>query len=248
MDLVVELFHNPISTCSQKVRLCLAEKKIDYQSRVINFANQEHLSDEYLHLNPNGVVPTLIHNGRAIVDSSVICEYLDEVFPDPRLSPPTALERANMRAWMRYLEEVPTTAIRVPSFNMLFANNLAKIPESDFREMTDRMPLRKAFYRQLKGEDGFDKSLYEDSLDKLRGTLARADNTLSENDWLVGDQFTIADIVLTPTIVRMDDIGLSDMWAKLPHFSRWYNDIRERPSFETAFFAGSRVDPKSFSL
>ncbi|MEM8937258.1 MAG: glutathione binding-like protein, partial [Pseudomonadota bacterium] len=102
--------------------------------------------------------------------------------------------------------------------------------------------------RQLKGEDGFDKSLYEESLEKLRETLMRVENALNGRRWLMGNQYTIADIVLTPTIVRMDDIGLSDMWIELPQFSRWYQDVCERPSFKTAFFAGSRVDPTSFNL
>jgi glutathione S-transferase len=109
------LYHNPISTCSQKVRLALAEKRLSFESHVINFDRQEHLSEWYLRLNPNGVVPTPVHDERPIVDSSVICEYLDEVFPDPALAPAGAFERAQMRAWMRYFEEVPTVAIRIPS-------------------------------------------------------------------------------------------------------------------------------------
>src|SRR5262245_37532146 len=87
------LYHSPYSTCSQKVRLVLAEKGIDFTSREISFARDEQRSPEYLKINPNGVVPTLVHDGEPMTDSSCIMEYLDEVAPDPPLSPPSALGR-----------------------------------------------------------------------------------------------------------------------------------------------------------
>ena len=74
---MIELYHAHPSTCSQKVRLCLAEKGLDYTSRTVNLRANENLSPAYLALNPNGVVPTMVHDGHVIIDSSVICEYLD---------------------------------------------------------------------------------------------------------------------------------------------------------------------------
>ena len=86
----------------------------------IFFATEDQLSPEYLAINPNGVVPSLVHDGEVVIDSSCILEYLDEVFPDPAMSPATPVGRAQMRAWLRYFEEVPTTAVRVPSFERVF--------------------------------------------------------------------------------------------------------------------------------
>jgi len=245
---MIELYHNPISTCSQKVRICLAEKGLAYESRVIDFARREQLSDGYLKINPNGVVPALVHDGQPIIDSSVICEYLDEVWPEPALSPASATERAAMRAWMRFLEEVPTAAIRVPSYNRLFAKSLATLSDDAFTEMTEKMPLRKAFYRKLDGANGFDQNLYEESIDKLESTLVRAEKALAESEWIVGDEFSIADIVLIPTAVRMDDIGLSEMWSERPNFTRWYNEVISRPSFDIAYFHGSRINVETYDL
>jgi glutathione S-transferase len=62
----LSLYHSPISTCSQKVRLALAEKGLDYDSRIIELARQEHLEAWYLAINPNGVVPSLVHNGGTV--------------------------------------------------------------------------------------------------------------------------------------------------------------------------------------
>jgi glutathione S-transferase len=84
---MLELYHNIISTCSQKVRLCFAEKGLTYVDRHFEFRDGGHLSPEYLKLNPNGVVPTLVHDGNPVIDSSVIVEYLDEAFPETSLTP-----------------------------------------------------------------------------------------------------------------------------------------------------------------
>ena len=100
---MIELYHADISTCSQKVRLCLAEKGLEWTSHPIDFAKAEHLAPAYLALNPNGVVPTLVHDGVPVIDSSVICEYLEEIAPQQgtALMPSTPYGRARVRAWMR---------------------------------------------------------------------------------------------------------------------------------------------------
>ena len=240
------LYHHPISTCSQKVRLALAEKRVDYGSVVVEFSRQDHLSDWYLRINPNGVVPSLEHDGRVVVDSSVICEYLDEVLPEPALSPPDPLGRAEMRAWMRYSEEVPTAAIRVPSFNDAFLPAGRAMGAERFDAMTGKMPLRRDFYRQM-GLAGFSADAYDASLARLRSTLERVSARLGDGrDWLLGDLFSIADIVLVPSVVRMVDLRLSRLWDDLPLVAAWLDRVEARPAFATAYAPGARIDPDSF--
>jgi len=245
---MLELYHSPISTCSQKVRLCLAEKGLEFTHRQIDFSTMEQLSDAYLEINPNGVVPTLVHDGRAIVDSSVICEYLDDIWPDPPLAPRDLYERAQMRAWMRYFEEVPTAAIRVPSFNNLFVESIAALDEETFTAMTERMPLRKAFYRQMNGKAGFDQRTYDDSMAKLEATLTRVETTLASTTWISGENFSLADILLVPTVVRMEDMGLSSMWKHRPRVAQWFDTVQQRPSFALAYYEGARVDLNTFEI
>jgi len=234
------LYHHPISTCSQKVRLVLVEKGLTFDQHVIDWGAQEHLSDWYLRLNPNGVVPTLVHDQQPICDSSVICEYLDEVFPDPPLAPADAVGRARMRAWMRYLEEVPTAAIRVPSFNQLFAKSLKSLPAQEFEAMTEKMPLRKHFYRQM-GDRGFSARVSADSMEQLAKCLRRIETALSDGRAYLLGGLSIADIVLLPTVVRMDDLDLAAEWQALPRVTQWYERMRGRPSFGVAYGPGSRV-------
>ena len=68
---MLELYHANHSTCSQKVRLCMAEKGLKYKSHLIDLGAKEQLDPEYLKINPNGVVPSLVHDGLIVIDSSV---------------------------------------------------------------------------------------------------------------------------------------------------------------------------------
>ena len=108
--MTLTLYNFPQSTCSQKVRLVLWEKRIPFEDRIVDHKTREHLKPDYLALNPNGVVPTLVHDGDVIIDSSVIIEYLDEAFPETPMSMPDLVGRAHLRKWLRYFEEVPTPA------------------------------------------------------------------------------------------------------------------------------------------
>jgi glutathione S-transferase len=156
---MIRLYNAPHSTCSQKVRICLHEKGLPFEDVKLDLGKaKDQLKPEYLALNPNGVVPTLVDDGEVVIDSSVICEYLDEKYPTPKLTPDHIGQRAKMRAWMRYFEEVPTVAVRVPSFNMGFLPRFAGLDDEGFRrEQSDVRPIRKHFYRRMT-QSGFKRA------------------------------------------------------------------------------------------
>jgi glutathione S-transferase len=240
---MLTLYNAAHSTCSQKVRICLAEKDLAFEDIRLDLGkNKDHLKPDYLKINPNGVVPTLIDDGAIVLDSSVICEYLDERYPAVRLTPEDLVERARMRAWMRYLEEVPTAAVRVPSFNMGFLPRYDGLDRKRFeQEQSDIRPIRKQFYRRM-GPTGFKKEDVEASLEQLSNTCKRMHEALDEGPWLLGEQYTLADIIMTPLIDRMADLGFSDLWeTKYPRVTDWYQRMQARPAFKAAFYAGARM-------
>lgn len=239
---MLKLYHANHSTCSQKVRLCLAEKGLKWESQKVNLATNEHLAPEYLRLNPNGVVPTLVHDGAVITDSGVICEYLEEVFPEKPLLPGDPVERAKIRAWIRYLDEVPTAAVRVPSFNMAFLPRYDGLDDEAFQaEQADIRPLRKHFYEKM-GRKGFDDGEVKNAMEQLRSAFKRMDGTLANQPWLSGSNVGLADFIAAPLVDRIDDLGFADMWeTNAPHMTRWLSDLRARPSFAAAFYVKSRL-------
>ena len=240
--MVMELYHFDKSICSQKVRICLAEKALDWVNRHVSLPADEHMTPSYLALNPNGVVPTLVHDGATIIESTVICEYLDELHPDqPRLVPEEILARARMRVWLRYIDEVPSMAVRVPTFQKIYLPRFQKMTQEEFDEFADRKPLRKPFIRRM-GRTGFSAEDYDMAIEQLDQSLGRMEDALIEGSWLVDDHFSLADICIAPAVQRMEDLGMSDMWtASRPRVSDWYDRIRARSAYQSAFYPEARL-------
>jgi len=239
----LELYNFPQSTCSQKVRLTLWERQIEFTDRPVDSTKREHLSDWYLKLNPNGVVPTLIHDGSVIIDSSVIMEYLEDVFPDRPLSPTDPVRRAHMRKWLRYFEEVPIPAVRVPSFNQYLSKRFDKLSQEQFDTFVDNHPIRKQFYKKMRKEQGFDERETDSALDRLRQTVVRMETGLDESGgpWLMGEMLTLADYCIAPTIDRLNDLGQDGLWDDQPLVKAWYEAVKARPAYEKTYYRGTRL-------
>ena len=233
------LYNASISTCSQKVSMVLAEKELPWTDHRLRFEDGDNLKPAYLKLNPNGVVPTLVHDGHAIIDSSVINEYLDDVFPQSPLRPANALERAHMRVWRQYIDEVATPSIRYPSFNSYFVAAFSHLTDGQFHALAESRPLRRDFYLKM-GRTGFAQAEVDAALRRLQETLARMERSLEQTLWLAHDAFTLADVSIRPTLVRLEDLGLASMWAGLPRVADWYRRIQQRPSFNTTYSPGTR--------
>jgi len=240
--MTLTLYNFPQSTCSQKVRLVLWEKGLPFEDRHVDHKSREHLSEWYLKLNPNGVVPTLAHDNAVIIDSSVIMEYLDEVFPEVPMVPRDPVGRAHLRKWLRYMEEVPTAAIRVPSFNQFLVKRYATMSDADYARMADGHPIRKHFYKRL-AKKGFSQQETEESQDRLQQAVDRVDAALAAHGkpWIMGDRLTIADACLMPTIDRMADLGLARAWDKRPKLAAWYERYQARPAFAKTYYPGTRL-------
>ena len=238
---MLELYNFSPSTCSLKVRICLAEKNLEWVDRRMDSRDGDHLKPEYLKLNPNGVVPTLIHDGNVIIDSSVICEYLDEVFPDVRLTPEDPVARAHMRKWLRYFEEVPTPAVRYPSFQMALIKSFQKLSPQAFEQAANSRPLRKYFYQRM-GQDGFSREEMDKATDDIANTVERMEGALAAGGpWLMGDAYTLADICVAPSIDRMEDLGYEALWEdRHAGVTDWFRRIKARPAYQTAYYKGAR--------
>jgi glutathione S-transferase len=240
------LYNAPQSTCSQRVRFTLHEKNLAFSELKLDLFSGDQLRPEYLEINPNGVVPSLVHDGRVIIDSAVIIEYLSEVFPEPApLVPHDAVARAAMRSFIRYTDEVPTPAVRVPSYNLAFLPHFRDMPEAEFIALAESKPLRKEFLLSM-GRSGFSAQEMDKALGRLRQAIVRMAEALRVGDgpWLMGADLTLADIAIMPVVVRMADLGLSTLWEHLPDIERWLAAVRARPAFSKTYYFGSLLTEK----
>jgi glutathione S-transferase len=236
----LELYNAGVSTCSQRVRFVLAQKGLAYTDKRIHLEKGEHLTPEYLEINPNGLLPALVHDGRAIVDSSVINEYLEEVFPEVALIPKNPYERARMRAWVQYLDEVMTPAIRYPSFQKFFGGGLRAMSPEQREAFANRLPLRKHFASEI-GSEGFPQKKLDDAMERIQQSLRRMETALKKTQWISHIDLTLADIAMMPSIVRLEDLGLASLWADMPNIADWYARLQKLPAFADAYSPGSRL-------
>lgn len=229
------LYNAPQSTCSQKVRIGLWEKNIQFEEVKLDLFKGDQLTPEYKQINPNGVVPSLVHNDQIIIDSSVILEYLDDLFPEISLRPDSPLARAEMRVWLRFFEEVPVPAIRIPSYNRVFLRHYQNMTEEEFLAVAEKKTLRKDFFLKM-GRTGYSEAEMNQSLAKLSTTVQRIEQALIEGGpWLLGD-YSQADISIIPVVMRMQDLGLEHLWENCPAFTDWFARYRARPSLINAFY------------
>jgi glutathione S-transferase len=231
------LHHGWRSSASRRVRLCLEEKGLSYQGHHVDMAAMEHHSPEYLKINPNGVIPTLIHDGKPLHESGTICEYLDERFPDPPLRPEGPYERAQMRNWIRHIDglignliifnwrhHLQKTAERWSDEEL--AARLKNIPSRERREAWQRVARKP--YTEEERDAARDKLVTQ--------LLDRMEEALKPSGWLVGNAYSIADIAAVPFVKRIDEeIAPDEVTAqKHPGVTEWWTKIQARPAFARA--------------
>jgi glutathione S-transferase len=234
---MLALYHMWTSTCSKKVRICLAEKGLEWENRVVKGGSvRENLAPWYLKINPYGVVPSLDHDGRIIVESCVILEYLEDVFPEVRLRPKDPVARADMRWWLDKSESVVHKNINIISHNRFMKARMADVSLEEKRAMAGRYPklaLRAERIRRYR--DGI--SVEEESLAEalLAELLDEMEQTLSASPWLAGEEYSLADISITPFLERFQVNKLDGQidWSARPAVGDWWRRINERPSVET---------------
>lgn len=234
------LYNAPQSTCSQRVRFVLNAKGLPFEEHKLDLLAGDQLKPEYLALNPNGVVPTLDHDGNVVIDSSVIIEYLDEIVPQQSFTPREPVKRAAMRSLMRFIDEMPAASVRVPTFNLAFLPRFAAMSEAEFLAFAESKPLRKEFMLAM-GRTGFPQKEMDGALARLRRSYQRMDESIEQSGgpWLLGKDITLADISVMPALVRMADLNREDDWADLPRVAKWYELIRAQPAFKPTYYPGS---------
>src|SRR5580700_8529279 len=230
------LHHGWRSSASRRVRLCLEEKGLSYESHHVDMAKLEHHSPEYLKINPNGVIPTLIHDGRPLHESGTICEYLDELYPDPPLRPAGAYERALMRNWIRRTDELIGNLI-IFNWRHGLAKVAARWTDEELAENLKQIPTKdrqQAWVRAAR--QPYTEAEQDEARGKLVGLLDEMEAALAGSGWLAGDAYSIADIAAVPFVKRIEEEIAPDQVtaATHPRVLAWWTAIQSRPAFARA--------------
>nr|WP_286197453.1 glutathione S-transferase family protein [Variovorax boronicumulans] len=234
---MMKLFHGWLSSASRRVRLCLAEKGMPYESVAIDMGRQEHHSPEFLAMNPNGVVPALeLAPGRFLHESSTICEYLDEIQPIPPLRPDDPYERACMRNFVRWTDEHCLPHLLILNWSLALQPAASQWSDDELQAKLARIPTaerREAWLRIARRP--YTQEEKTAALEKLLRLPARMEDMLAQAPWLLGDRYTLADIAAVPFIARIAELAPQALGAEAhPRVHAWWQAVQQRPAFAQA--------------
>lgn len=236
----MKLFHAWLSSASRRVRLCLAEKNMAWDGIAVDLSKQEQHSPEFLAMNPNGVVPALeLAPGKFLHESATICEYLDDVQPQPPLRPADPYVLAQMRNFVRWTDDKVLPNLLILNWSLMLQpsaqqwsdaqlqDKLARIPTPERREAWTRIA-RKPYTEEEKAEALRKLLLIVERMEAMLGAPAGG-------PWLMGDRYTIADIASVPFIARIAEIAPHALDAGThPRVAAWWAAVRARPAFAAA--------------
>jgi glutathione S-transferase len=241
---MLTLYHSTHSTCSQKVRLCLAEKGLAWTGHHLNLRRFDQLKPEFLALNPAAMVPVLIDRGQVLTESRLINEYLEDAYPQVRLSPDDLFGRVRMRMWTKYADEVPAEAVKLPSFVKNIQPELQSMPREEVMAKIDLIPNAWVRERWRKAAtEGIAPEALRPSIERLADMVARMDQALAQGPWLAGEHYSLADTDMAPFVQRLVRIDLFHLVEARPRVADWYARITARPAYCLAMPpAGSEGD------
>lgn len=235
----VVLHHSWDAVCPIKVRMCLHEKGVSFDSVAYSIAALEHLVPQYLALNPNGVLPTLDHDGTIVVESSVINAYIDEAFAGPALMSGDPARRAEARKWVKFQDDVLHPATRVHTFSLMLTHPRSPLMELSANQAEQRLrchpdPGRVALFQQMGRKPASPSALAvaEAVLDRALGRLTQP--LADGRPWLAGDALTLADIAMAGVVDRIEHCGLARLWEARPALTGWVDRLKARPSYRAA--------------
>ncbi|NGY03365.1 glutathione S-transferase family protein [Solimonas terrae] len=194
---MIRLHYHPFSTYARRVLITLLEKGLKHEAVIIDMAARQHRSPEYLALNPYGRVPTLEEDGLVLYESSAILQYLEATHPQPALTPPDAKGRALVDMHLRLCD----LQMASPTGTIIFPKRF--------------MP-----------KERWDMAAIEAAQKAIIKHLAIVEQQLGNNDYLVGNTYSLADIAYIPFIEFLPLMEITPG----PAVAAWRERLLARPS------------------
>jgi glutathione S-transferase len=187
---MLTLYHSPQSR-SIRPRWLLEELGVPCEVKLVSLAAGDQKKPEYLKLNPNGTVPTLVDGDLVLWESAAICQYLADKYPEKRLAPPVGTpERGKYYQWIHYA----MSGIEPPAVTVFM--HTMQLPEAE------RVP-----------------ALVDGAKAQLGRVITVVDDALAGREWILGSQFSAADVMVGSTLVWCQMMGLiGDQYANVPGY------------------------------
>lgn len=242
---MLKLYHFEPGANSLKSMLCLKEKGVEFVSHYVNLHEFEQHDPEYVKVNPNGQVPALVHDGAVITESTVINEYMEDVFPEKPLRPADPVVRANMRVWTKFVDEYFCPALSILGWNRIIKPMVEHLSEEEFEAKLARIPLKE---QQDKWRTAANRTFPQEQLDdcqrRVEVSIQRVEKALEESDWIAGPDYSLADISCFSMMAPMAMFNEQTMnQDKTPRCMDWHARMMERPAVKETFAMAKRPMP-----
>ncbi|MBT3992196.1 MAG: glutathione S-transferase family protein [Rhodospirillaceae bacterium] len=225
----LHLYHFWLSSCSQRVRIVLAEKNQEWTSHEINLEKMEHATPEYQSIHPHGVVPALVHDGQIIIESIDIIDYLDTTFPEPRLHPSSEDSIAKMHDLMSQADGAQHS-IKTLTHEFLFKQHVMPPEAFEVFEKKHENAELVDFMRVWSSKSGIPSAEIDSELKLQHDYFVQLDQALEGQDWLVDNTFSLADIAWISNVRRLDLMHYPlDIH---PNLLAWYDRFQAKPSYQ----------------
>lgn len=252
----LHLFHFKGSTCSQKTRIFLRLKGIEWASHHLDLARKQHLTAFYMGINPRGLVPTLVHDGQVIIESNDILAYLEEQFPEPPLIPNGKSD--HITALLKAEDDLHLD-IRALTMRFVFPTFLTKRPEKDIAayeqagsgtvagERDEHRDQEMAFWRDMSANGGITDRQASRAVQRFKAAIQLFEEGLGHHRFLAGDYLSLVDIAWYIYARRLLAAGYPiALWH--PRFATWFGKLDARPEFRDEVPSGGLVGAVTAAL
>lgn len=224
----MELYHNNMSVCAQKVRLVLAEKGLKPVEHHKTLRNGDTRTPEYLRLSPKGVVPVLVDEGTVILESTVICEYLEDKYPQVPMRPADPAAAARMRLWTQLVDVSVHQACAIVSVGVAWRHQMLASGSAQLRNRP--AGLIKTIPDVV--ARGLQSPHFPEAVQTYDRLIANMAATLKSDPWLAGQTYSLADAALLPYVLRLSHLAMEWIWdGERGAVGDWLRRAQERPNY-----------------
>lgn len=238
-------YHAEPAANSLKSMIPLKEKGLDFKSVYVDLHKFEQHQDWFLKINPEGQVPVLDHNGTLITHTTVINEYLEDVFPEIPLRPLDPVGKARMRYWNKFVDEHVMNFVSMHGWHRMVSVIARGIEGGEFEKLMERIPLKDQREKWRTARSGFSEEQLAHATSKIETAIDKVEEQLNKTQWIAGDQFTLADINYFSMCGMMVERMFPEMDIpnRCPKMVEWRDRMNARPGVKAALEMPDHTNP-----
>jgi glutathione S-transferase len=241
----LKYYHAEPAANSLKSMIPLLEKGLDFQSVYVDLHRFEQHSEWFLAINPEGQVPVLDHDGVLITHTTVINEYLEDVFRATPLRPRDPVEAARMRYWNKFVDEHVMNHVSMHGWHRMVGILARKIESGEFEKIMERIPLPDQRKKWRTARSGFSDADLANATEKIIYAVDKVEKQLAQTAWLAGSEYTLADINFYALCGMMVERMFPelDIAGRCPRLVEWRERVTARPAVARALGGEDRTEP-----